>query len=259
MLEIRDITKRYGSHTVLDTVNLTFEQGIYGLLGENGAGKTTLLSIIMGILQADEGSILYAGRNVTDRDKDYYGNIGFMPQYTTFYPEFTAVEFLKYMCVLKDIPKKIRKERIEELLEKVNLTMDAGKKLRTFSGGMRQRVGIAQALLNRPEILILDEPTAGLDPMERIRFRNLISDISEDRIVILATHIVQDIEYTADHIILLHKGKISVQGTPTELKERIHGKHMPLAEAENRQPNLEDVFLYYTLSEEGERAADREF
>lgn len=256
MLEIRNITKRYGSHTVLDDINLTFEQGIYGLLGENGAGKTTLLSIVMGILQPDAGSILHHGRAVTDRDREYYGNIGFMPQYTTFYPEFTAEEFLKYMCVLKGIPGRHQKERIAGLLEKVNLMSDARKKLKAFSGGMRQRVGIAQALLNQPEILILDEPTAGLDPMERIRFRNLISDISEDRIVILATHIVQDIEYTADHVILLHEGKISVQGTPEELREKISGVRTPLADAENRAPNLEDVFLHYASSEEENRGAD---
>lgn len=256
MLEIKNITKRYGSHIVLDHINLTFEHGIYGLLGENGAGKTTLLSIVMGILQAEAGSILYDGRTVTDKDKAYYGNIGFMPQYATFYPEFTAEEFLKYMCVLKGIPKRQQKARIGELLTQVNLLSDARKKLRTFSGGMRQRVGIAQALLNRPEILILDEPTAGLDPMERIRFRNLISDISKNRIVILATHIVQDIEYTADHVILLHEGKVSVQGSPGELKEKIRGERTHLADAENREPNLEDVFLFYALSKEENCGAD---
>lgn len=245
MLEIKNIVKNYAQKNVLKDVSIQLETGIYGLLGANGAGKTTLINIITGIIDADAGSIIYNGLDIHNKKSDYRKNMGFMPQYTTFYPNFTAKEFLEYMCVIKGIPKKQQKEKITDLLEKVNLTKEANTKIGTFSGGMRQRIGIAQALLNDPDVLILDEPTAGLDPGERIRFRNLISDISANRTVILATHIVQDIEYIANQVILLHEGNIMVQGKPNQLLTELKGKVGVITPDEQ---NLQDAMQKHVVS-----------
>lgn len=197
--------------------------GVYGLLGTNGAGKTTLINAFMGIIPA-EGEIYIDDQNVRTMGAGFLGSIGYLPQYPKFYKDFSVLEFLRYMCVLKDIPKDVGEARIASLLETVNLTEAATKKVGALSGGMRQRLGIAQAMLSDPGILILDEPTAGLDPRERIRFRNLISKFAENRIVILATHIVSDIEFIASQIILLHEGNMLRFGSPTELCEELTGK-----------------------------------
>ena len=217
------ISKKYKNKYALRDFSATLSNGVYGLLGTNGAGKTTLINSFMGIIPA-EGEIYIDGKNIRTMGASFLSNIGYLPQYPKFYKDFSVMEFLRYMCVLKDIPKDVAESRIASLLETVNLTEAASKKVGALSGGMRQRLGIAQAMLSDPGILILDEPTAGLDPRERIRFRNLISKFAEDRIVILATHIVSDIEFIASQIILLHEGDMLRFGSPTELCEELNGK-----------------------------------
>lgn len=217
------LSKKYRGKYALREFSAALENGVYGLLGTNGAGKTTLINLFMGILKPDGGRIFIDGRDIRALGADFLGNIGYLPQYPQFYRDFTVEEFLRYMCVLKDIPKRPGQGRIAALLEQVNLTEAASKKVGALSGGMRQRLGIAQAMLSDPGILILDEPTAGLDPRERIRFRNLISQFSEDRIVILATHIVPDIEFIANKILLLHEGRLLRHDSPTRLTEELDG------------------------------------
>lgn len=218
------LSKKYRGQYALRDFSATLENGVYGLLGTNGAGKTTLLNVFMGILKSDGGEIYIDNQNIRAIGADFLGNIGYLPQYPQFYKDFTVENFLRYMCVLKDLPKAAGQKRIRELLDTVNLTEAAEKKISALSGGMRQRLGIAQAMLGNPGILVLDEPTAGLDPRERIRFRNLISQFSENRIVILATHIVSDIEFIANRILLLHEGSLIKQGSPAELSSELHGK-----------------------------------
>lgn len=218
------IKKRYGRQTALDNFNATLSEGVYGLLGHNGAGKTTLISILIGILEATEGRILLDGIDVKQMGTRYLDRIGYLPQYPLFYKNFRTDEFLKYMCALKGIPKSQVNSRMEEALGLVNLTDAYKKKVGALSGGMRQRLGIAQAILNRPDILVLDEPTAGLDPGERIRFRNIISRLSKDKLVLLATHIVPDVEYIAKEILILNKGKLVMQGSPEQLEKSVEGK-----------------------------------
>lgn len=218
------LSKKYRGQYALRDFSATLENGVYGLLGTNGAGKTTLLNVFMGILKSDGGEIYIDNQNIRAIGADFLGNIGYLPQYPQFYKDFTVENFLRYMCVLKDLPKAAGQKRIRELLDTVNLTEAAEKKIGALSGGMRQRLGIAQAMLGNPGILVLDEPTAGLDPRERIRFRNLISQFSENRIVILATHIVSDIEFIANRILLLHEGSLIKQGSPAELSSELHGK-----------------------------------
>lgn len=223
-LEINNINKKYGKQFALKDFSVNLTDGVYGLLGPNGAGKTTLINIILGILKPDGGNIKLDGVDVKRLGTDYYNQVGYLPQYPEFYKNFTCYEFLDYMCALKGIERKLSKARIEELLHLVNLTEASSKKVGAFSGGMRQRLGIAQALLNNPKILILDEPTAGLDPKERIRFRNIISKLSKERIVILATHIVSDVEYIAKEIVIINKGELVQKGTLSHLTEQIKDK-----------------------------------
>ena len=262
------------------TTELT--EGVYGLLGANGAGKTTLINIFVGILGSDGGTVLIDGQDAKTLGKDFLSKIGYMPQYPVFYRDFTVMDFLLYMCALKGIPAKQGKERALELLEIVNLSDAKGKKIGALSGGMRQRVGIVQAMLGDPEIMILDAPTAGLDPTERIRFRNLISKFAQGRTILLATHIVSDVECIAKEIIILKEGSLITQGTTDALEQNIYGKVWevtvnaedaarlgdqyyisnmkqqgerfsvrivsdmpPVADAVKASPNLEDVFLYY--------------
>lgn len=223
-LKFDQIKKLYGKQAALDNFNATLSEGVYGLLGHNGAGKTTLISILIGILEATDGRILLDGINVKHMGTRYLDRIGYLPQYPLFYKNFRTDEFLKYMCALKGIPKRQVNSRLEEVLELVNLTDAYKKKVGALSGGMRQRLGIAQAILNRPDILVLDEPTAGLDPGERIRFRNIISRLSRDKLVLLATHIVPDVEYIAKEILILNKGKLVMQGSPEQLEKSVEGK-----------------------------------
>ena len=287
-LSLDRLTKHYGSKIAVDCVSASLKPGVYGLLGANGSGKTTLMRMMCAILEVTSGEVLFDGENVTDMGADYRNILGYLPQDFGYYPNYSAAEFLQYISALKGIPKDIAGQRIKELLEVVDLSHVASKKIRTFSGGMKQRVGIAQALLNHPQILILDEPTAGLDPKERVRFRNLISDYAEDKIVVLSTHIVSDIEAIADEVMLMKKGKFVLQGTIPQLVEKAGGKvweltvspketrmwrekvtvanlrhdgnqvilriisdTMPAEDAVPCEASLEDLYLYYFPTEEG--------
>lgn len=223
-LSLDRLTKHYGNKIAVDQVSATLEPGVYGLLGANGAGKTTLMRMMCAILESTSGEVLLDGKDVISMGEDYRNVLGYLPQDFGYYPNYTALEFLMYVSALKGIPKKIAKKRARQLLEEVGLSHVADKKVKTFSGGMKQRVGIAQALLNNPDILILDEPTAGLDPKERVRFRNLLSDYAGDKIVILSTHIVSDIEAIADEVLLMKQGKIVLHGTVPELVQKADGK-----------------------------------
>lgn len=223
-LTLRQTTKCYGDKVAVDHLNATFENGVYGLLGANGAGKTTLMRMICGILTPTDGEMQYDDKNITDMGEEYRELLGYLPQDFGYYPEFEAREFMLYIAALKGIPAMMARKKTQELLELVGLSKVARKKIKTFSGGMKQRLGIAQAMLNDPKILVLDEPTAGLDPKERVRFRNLISDVASERIVILSTHIVSDVEYIADQIIMMRGGCMIAKGTVGELVETIAGK-----------------------------------
>ena len=210
-LVIDRLTKQFQNKIAVDRVSLRLNNGVYGLLGTNGAGKTTLMRMLCGILQPTSGTITFDGLDV--REEGYRAILGYLPQDFGYYPEFTAMDFLLYMAALKGLPKRSAKRRANELLELVGLQDMGRKKIKTFSGGMKQRLGIAQALLNDPKLLILDEPTAGLDPKERVRFRNLIQQLGKDSIIILSTHIVSDIEHIADEVLMMKDGNLIYHGT----------------------------------------------
>lgn len=223
-LQLQHLRKQYGTKCAVDDVSIHLEPGVYGLLGANGAGKTTLMRMICGVLKPTSGSIRLDGKTMQELGERYYTHLGYMPQDFGFYPDFTAREFMLYMAAVKGMDKKHARARTEELLELVNLRDVADKKVKSYSGGMKQRLGIAQAELNDPDILILDEPTAGLDPKERVRFRNIISDFAKDKIVILSTHIVSDVSYIADIILMMKQGKIMLQGPMENVTNSIGGK-----------------------------------
>ena len=216
-LIIDRLTKQYKNKIAVDRFSLTCGPGVYGLLGANGAGKTTLMRMIGGILKPTGGTVTLDG---IDSSREEYRNVlGYLPQEFGYYPNFAGKDFLMYLSALKGLTKKQAKRRSEELLELVGLKDEKNKKIRTYSGGMKQRLGIAQALINRPRILVLDEPTAGLDPGERVRFRNLIGELGKDNIVILSTHIVGDLEQVADKILLMKKGQLIFSGKMEEIGE----------------------------------------
>lgn len=216
-LYIDRLTKQYDDYIVVDRVDLHLTKGIYGLAGANGAGKSTLLKMIAGVLSPSAGSIQYNGRHVTSAL--YRGMLGYLPQHYGYYPEFTGIRFLMYMAMLKGMPKPRAMERSEEMLALTGLTNAAGKKIRTYSGGMKQRLGIAQAFLNHPEIVVLDEPAAGLDPRERIRFRNMVSRLGADSVVIFSTHILSDLEDLANMILIMKNGRIVHQGANSGIRQ----------------------------------------
>jgi ABC-2 type transport system ATP-binding protein len=225
-LVINNLRKRYGSLEALRGVDLVVESGMFGLLGPNGAGKTTLLRILVGLIQPTSGSVRIMGWDVTrEPDKtEMRRHLGYLPQEVGFYPDLTARQFLDYIATLKEMDDAaLRRRRVGEVLEMVGLAPVADRKVGGFSGGMKRRLGIAQALLADPRILIVDEPTAGLDPEERIRFRNLLSDLAGDRLVLLSTHIVEDMSQTCWELALLYQGRIRFRGTPGELIERAQG------------------------------------
>ena len=223
-IEIRGLTKKYGSKAALKNLDLTLEKGIYGILGPNGAGKSTLMNLLTDNLKRDRGEILWDGKDILKYGGAYRKKVGFMPQQQGYYEELSARAFLHYMAQLKGIPRRQRKKEVDRMLDRVHLGDVAGKKIGSFSGGMKQRVMLAQAMMGEPRLLILDEPTAGVDPKERIHIRNLISELAEDRIILLATHIVSDIECIADRVLLLKEGELVNMNTPQKLMEEMRGR-----------------------------------
>ena len=277
------LTKKFGRKTAVSNLNITLTNGVYGLLGANGAGKTTLMRLLCSIQTPTSGKIILNDKNITELGAEYRSLLGYLPQHFGYYPDFTAFDFLLYVAALKGLDEKNAKKKSKELLEAVGLSEESSHKIKTFSGGMKQRLGIAQAMLNDPRILIFDEPTAGLDPKERVRFRNLISAFAKDRIVILSTHIVSDVEFIAEEIIMMQSGQIINFGKPQEMTAQISGQvwectvptvkaeefattfntsnlrntgngvsilriiadHSPMENAIQVQPNLEDLYLFY--------------
>ena len=288
-LILTDLTKEFGAFVAVDHINLTMTKGVYGLLGVNGAGKTTLMRMICTLLKPTNGSITCDGKDIFMIGGEYRSLLGYLPQDFGFYPEFTVKDYLLYIASIKGVRPIVARKRVKELISKVGLTKVANKKMKKLSGGMKRRAGIAQAMLNDPQILILDEPTAGLDPNERIRFRKLISELAEERLVLLSTNIVSDIEYVASEVWLMKDGKMVQTGTVDEIigsmresvwvcvvekkmvadmmnkykisnmKSDIKGVELRIISAQKPYPDamcvpasLEDVFLYYF----GEKAGD---
>ena len=223
-LKIDHISKRFKDKKAVDDVSLELTPGVWGLLGANGAGKTTLMRMIAGIMRPTSGQVMYDGVSIQTLGAQYRDVFGFLPQDFGFHPEFTVKDYLAYVAALKGLPARQGWRRIHELLERVSLLDVYNKKISKLSGGMRRRVGIAQALLNDPEVLILDEPTGGLDPGERVRFRNLLSEFAHDRIVLISTHIVPDVEYIATCHAVIKGGKLLATGTTEELTKQVEGK-----------------------------------
>ncbi len=224
MLTVNGVSKQFGTFSVLDDIQLEFSNGVYGLLAPNGAGKTTLIKMLTTLLHPTKGEILYEGKNIMTMGETYRDLIGYLPQQFGYYKNYNPYQYLQYLAALKGISKQEAKERIPELLKLVALEEAIKKKMGKFSGGMIQRVGIAQAMLNDPKILILDEPTAGLDPKERVRFRNLLSDLARDRIVILSTHIVSDVESIANEIIMIKDKQVLYKDSIPTICQQLEGK-----------------------------------
>lgn len=288
-LSLNNVTKRYGGLTAVQNADIVMDRGTYGLLGVNGAGKTTLMRMITTLIRPSQGSITYGGKDIFDLGEAYRRELGYLPQDFGYYPDLTVRDYLLYVSAIKGLREAYAKMRISLLLEQVGMERHAGTKMRKLSGGMVRRVGIAQAMLNDPGILVLDEPTAGLDPNERIRFRNLISELSEDRLVLLSTHIVPDVEFIADKIILMNRGCLFMSGAPEDVvasirtrvweciiprqrvepfmrrylvanmkpspegvRLRILADDAPAADAVLVRPTLEDSFLYHFGEKAGE-------
>lgn len=245
ILDIQNISKAYGKTQALKEFFAQLTPGVYGFLGPNGAGKSTLMNIITDNISADSGCITYNGKDTLKMGKDFRSIIGYMPQQQGMYDSFTGRRFLWYMAALKGIKKSEAKKRIDELLDIVNLKDSANRKIGGYSGGMKQRLLIAQALLNDPEILILDEPTAGLDPKERIRIRNFISEISKGKIVLLATHVVSDIEFIAKEVMIIKNGQLIQKDTIPTLLDLIQDKVFEVYISENE---LSDIQNKYKMS-----------
>lgn len=252
-IEIKELNKFYGKKKqALSDVNLTIEQGMFGLLGRNGAGKTTLMKILATLLQKQGGSISVCGIPI-ENAKEVRKIVGYLPQEFYMYPTMSVIEAMDYLGVLSGIGTKERRERIELLLKKVNLTEHKNKKVKALSGGMKRRLGIAQALLNDPKVLIVDEPTAGLDPEERIRFRNLLCDVAEERIVILSTHIVGDIEATCENLAILNEGSILYCGTVLDLLDTAKGKVFAKTVDKRELPKLKKEYNIIGMHSQGNK------
>ena len=257
MLTVKDVTKRYGKFTVLEHVSLEFQPGVYGLLAPNGAGKTTLMKMLTTLAFPTEGEILWSGTEIRGLGAAYRQQLGYLPQQLGFYPHYTPNQYLSYLSALKGLDGKTAGERIPKLLDLVGLSEVADKKMKKLSGGMVQRVGIAQALLNNPKILILDEPTAGLDPKERGRFRNILSGLSKDRIVILSTHIVSDVENVANQLILLKDRQVYREDTPKNLCRSMEGRVFETTVPEEEVEAFGTSHLILSQRQEGERVSLR--
>lgn len=242
MLIIQDLTKKYKNKIAVNKVSFNMENGVYALLGSNGSGKTTLMNMICGILKATEGSIKY--NNLETWQEEYRELLGYLPQDFGYYEDFKAEEFLEYMAIIKGYTKNVAKQKTREMLKLVNLEQYAKKRIKTFSGGMKRRVGIAQAIINNPKILILDEPTVGLDPKERVKFRNIISKLSIDRIVLLSTHIVSDIEDIANNIIIMKDGQIMQNGKLENIIKKLENK---IFEIKVKQQEIEKIYKDYKV------------
>lgn len=292
-LKITDLTKEFGDFTAVNHLDIIMGNGVYGLLGVNGAGKTTLMRMLCTLLRPTDGEITYNGNEIFKMDGEYRKILGYLPQDFGFYPELTVHDYLIYIAAIKGIRPAVAKKRVNELIDRVGLSKAANKKMKKLSGGMKRRAGIAQAMLNNPKVLVLDEPTAGLDPNERVRFRNLISELAEKRLVLLSTHIVSDVEYIANDILLMKDGMLIRRGTVWELTDsmsknvwkchvqkkeasqlmkeykvsnvksgangielRIISENKPIQDAVLEETNLEDVFLYYFGEKAGEQNAE---
>lgn len=252
MLEIRNLKKNFGDQTVLKGIDLTLENGIYGLLAPNGAGKTTLMKILATLSFPDYGRVLWNGEDIFKLDYKYRSILGFLPQDFGYYRDYSPQKYLEYLAVLKGMQKEQIQEQVTKWLKVVGLEDVLKKKMRKLSGGMIQRVGIAQALLNDPKVLILDEPTAGLDPKERVRFRNVLSELSKDKIIILSTHIVSDVESVANKIILLKEGRIFCNDTIAEITKILNGKVYEAVVGENNYNRVRESYQILTVRQTGE-------
>lgn len=242
-LSLNNVTKSYGPKQALKSVSIDFEKGIIGLMGPNGAGKSTLMRMLATVDIPTSGTITYNGEDIVKHPRSIRESLGYLPQYFGVYPNMTPVEFLEYMAALKSLNMRSAKKRIDELLEVLHLADVRKRQVGGFSGGMKQRVGIAQALLNDPDILIVDEPTVGLDPIERIQFRNLLSSLAENKIIIFSTHIVTDIESIAPNIALMSKGKLIANTTPELLTQQVERKVWECTVSSNRLVEMQDRFL----------------
>ncbi|WP_165173518.1 ABC transporter ATP-binding protein [Adlercreutzia sp. ZJ242] len=295
-LTLDRLTRQFGSAIAVDRVSAAFAPGVYGLLGANGAGKTTLMRMICDVLKPTSGSVLWNGKPIEQLGADYRSLLGYLPQDFGYYPDFTALDFMRYLAALKGLDKHSARKRSTVLLDMVGLADVSKQKIKTFSGGMKQRLGIAQAVINDPKILVLDEPTAGLDPKERVRFRNLISSLAQDKIVVLSTHIVSDVKYIADEILMMRAGSLVMTGTVEQIAAGIRGcvweyrvtpqeadamaarmnvgslhydrsgmavvrlvsEARPHAQAHSVEPTLEDVYLHLFNEQSGDAAEEKE-
>ena len=250
MLTLNNVSKNFGKFTAVENISLNMDNGLYALLAPNGAGKTTIIKMITTLLNPTEGEILYDGVNIKTMGAAYRELLGYLPQDFGYYKNNTPKQYLSYLAALKGVPKKETAEKIDYLLEMVGLSENADKNMRKFSGGMIQRVGIAQAMLNDPKILILDEPTAGLDPKERVRFRNIISVLSKDRIVILSTHIVSDIESIANQVILIRDKHIYKMDSVANICNELSGKVFEMQVSDKEYEKMEEKYIVLSARQE---------